>query len=100
MPAPLFGDALALPLDGLFAAGAAGPLTYAASSSDAAVAAARIADGRLVVEPAFAAEGVVVVEVTATDTAGQSATVSFTVRVEFHWPARPAAGWRTLLGAQ
>ena len=100
MPAPLFGDALALPLDGLFAAGAAGPLTFAAESSDASVAAVRIVDGRLVVEPAFAAEGVVVVEVTATDTAGQSATVSFAVRVEFHWPTRPAAGWRTLLDAQ
>ena len=40
------------------------------------------------------------IAVTATDAAGQSATVSFDVRVEFHWPARPAAGWRTLLGTQ
>ena len=42
--------------------------------------------------------------VTATDAAGQRAvakpaTVGFAVRVEFHWPARPAGGWRSLLGA-
>ena len=52
------------------------------------------------VEAAFAAEGVAAIAGTAIDAAGQSATVGFTVRVEFHRPARRAAGWRSPRGAQ
>ena len=28
---------------------------------------------------------------------GQTATVRFEVRVEFHWPTNPARGWRSVI---
>ena len=86
-PAPLFGDELRLLLRSLIDVG--GPaVRWQASSSDPSVATARIRAGELLVEPASGAEGVVEIEVEAADEHGQSATVRFEVRVEFHWPPR------------
>ena len=97
-PAPLFGDDLRLPLQSLIDAGDSAALSWRASSSDPSVAAARIRGGKLVVEPAPGAEGVVEIEVKAVDEHGQSATLRFMVEVEFHWPRRVGAGWRATLG--
>ena len=72
-------------------------LAFAASSSDESVATARVADGELVVEPAFGAEGRVRIVVVATDASGQSVTQEFDVTVEFYWPPRQGAGWRGAL---
>ena len=95
MPEALFGDALRLPLASLAAPGEpGGELTWSASSSDPAVAQARIADGVLLVEPVPGAEGTVFVEAVATDAHGLTATVRFAVEVEFHSPARIVGGWR------
>ena len=96
-PAPLFGDALRLPLASLVAAGdasASGELTWRASSSDESLAEVRIVNGELVVEAIAGAEGVVVVEATATDALGQTATARFEVQVDFHWRTSPTRGWR------
>ena len=98
-PAPLFGGDLRLPLQSLIDAGDSAAPSWRASSSDPSVAAARIRGGELVVEPAPGAEGVVEIEVEAVDEHGQSATLRFMVEVEFHWPPRVGAGWRSVLGA-
>ena len=98
-PDPLFGDDLRLPLQSLIDAGDSAAPSWRASSSDPSVAAARIRGGELVVEPAPGAEGVVEIEVEAVDEHGQSATLRFVVEVEFHWPPRVGAGWRSVLGA-
>ena len=42
-------------------------------------------------------EGVVEVEVTATDASGQTATVRFDVPVDYYHPASPTRGWRRAL---
>ena len=102
LPAPqpeaLFGDALRVPLSSLAMAGEMdGELRWSARSSDPTVATVRIADGHLVIEPAPGEEGVVQVEVTASDRHGQTATVRFEVRVEFYWPISPTRGWRGAL---
>ena len=98
VPEALFGDSLRLPLMSLVEPGEpSGELSWSASSSNPAVARARIADGLLLVEPEPDAEGSVVVEATATDASGQSVTVAFDVEVEFFWRPRPAAGWRSAL---
>ena len=94
---PLFGEALRLPLQELFAAGDLGGLSFRAASLDESVAVARVVDGELEVAPVRAGEGTVRIEVVATDAAGQSATHRFDVRVEFFWPPRPGAGWRGAL---
>ena len=97
-PAALFGESLRLPLESLAVPGeSSGDLSWSASSSDPAVAQARVDDGLLVVEPMPGAEGKVDVEATATDANGHTATVRFTVEVEFHTPARTARGWRGVL---
>ena len=96
-PAPLFGDALRVPLASLVAPGdatASGELTWSASSSDESVAEVRIVDGALVIEAIAGAEGTVVVGATATDALGQTATVRFEVQVDFHWRTSPTRGWR------
>ena len=97
-PEALFGDDLRVALSSLAAAGEpGGELQWSVRSSDPTVATARILRGVLLVEPEPGAEGVVVVEATATDAHGQTATVRFEVRVEFHWPTSPARGWRGVI---
>ena len=93
-PQPLHGDALRLPLASLAAEGDAGELRWTVRSSDESVAAARLDGDDLVVESAYAAEGVAQIEAVATDANGQSITVAFDVQVEFYWPP---AGWRSVL---
>lgn len=93
--APLYADELRLPLDAL-APGASGELRWtAAYSSDESMASVRIEDGELVVEPAYAAEGLVRIEATATDSDGGTVTAIFDVQVEFYSPGRSGAGWRS-----
>ena len=99
-PAPLVGSELRLPLDSLVSAGTLPLERWQASSSDPAVATAHILGGELVVEAVLGAEGEVEIEVTAVDASGLAAIVRFAVRVEFHWPARPGAGWRVAVGAE
>ena len=95
-PEALFGDALRLRLASLAAPGdAGGELAWRVSSSDPAVAAVRIVDGTLVVEPQPGAEGTVLVEATATDANGLSTTIRFEVQVDFHWPS--GRSWRNAL---
>ena len=95
-PEALFGDALRLRLASLAAPGDAdGELAWRVSSSDPAVAAVRIVDGTLVVEPQPGAEGTVLVEATATDANGLATTIRFEVQVDFHWP--PRGSWRNAL---
>ena len=97
-PAPLFGDDLRVPLSSLAEAGEPGAeLEWSVRSSDPTVATARILDGALLVEPEPGAEGVVTIEASATDPHGQTATIRFEVRVEFHWPTSPARGWRSVI---
>ena len=93
--APLYADELRLPLDAL-APDAPGELRWtAAYSSDESMASVRIEDGELVVEPAYAAEGLVRIEATATDSDGGTVTAIFDVQVEFYSPRRPGTGWRS-----
>ena len=97
-PEPLFGESLQLTLSALAVPGQPdGALSWSASSSDPAVATVEIADGQLLVAPAPGAEGTVIVEATATDANGQTATVRFAVVVEFHWPSGASKGWRGAL---
>ena len=94
-PLPLFGHGLRLPLESLIGAGDSPLVRWQASSSDPDVATATIRGGDLLVEPVPGAEGEVRIEVTTEDAVGLSATLRFTVRVDFHWPSRP--GWRDAL---
>ena len=98
-PEPLQGgDALRLPLASL--AEAADPLDelrWEATSSNDALATARIVDGALEVTPELATAGTADIAVVATDTAGLSTTLRFEVRVAFHWPRGPGRGWRATL---
>ena len=99
-PAPdaLFGDGLRVALSSLAEAGEpGGELAWNVRSSDPTVATARVLGGALLVEPEPGAEGVVTIEATATDAHGQTATVRFEVRVEFHWPTGPTRGWRGVI---
>ena len=97
--APLFGDALRLPLHSLALPGDAGELRWTVASSDEAVATARISGDELVVEPADAfAEGAARIEVVATDATDQSVAVAFDVYVDFYWPVRATGGWRGVVG--
>ena len=57
----------------------------------------RILDGALLIEPEPGAEGVATIEASATDPHGQTATIRFEVRVEFHWPTNPTRGWRSVI---
>ena len=99
-PAPLpGGDLLRLPLASLIAAGnAAGDLRWQVSSSDDALATARVAARHVVVEAALASEGEVEIVLVATDAVGLTATVRFEVQVEFYWPSSAARGWRSVIG--
>ena len=65
------------------------------------MATARVVGGHLVVEPEPGGEGAVEIVLEATDEAGLAATLRFDVQLEFHWPSRPASGWRagTLIDA-
>ena len=94
-PAPLQdGDDLRLTLALLILPGDGG-LRWRASSSDETVATARVVGGHLVVTPELGGEGTVEIVLEATDEeTGQTATLRFDVRVEFHWPARQVTGWR------
>ena len=98
-PEPLAaGDPLRLPLASLVAPGDASEgMTWAASSSDASVATARIVGAALLVQPEPASEGTARITLVATDALGLKATVRFEVRVEFHWPHGPSRGWRSIL---
>ena len=96
-PDPLAGDTLRLPLTSLIAAGDGAP-RWQASSSDESVATVRVVGGDLLVEPELGAEGTVEVVLVATDAVGLTATVRFTVQVEFFAPTRPNVGWRSALG--
>ena len=97
-PAPMLGDGLRMALSSLAEAGEpGGQLEWSVHSSDPTVATVRILGGMLLVEPEPGAEGVVVIEATATDAHGQTATVRFEVRVEFHWPVNPTRGWRGVI---
>ena len=94
-PVPLFGEDLRVSLSSLAEAGElSGELEWSVRSSDPSLAAAYIDGGALHVEPALGAEGDLRVEVTATDANGQTTTVYFEVRVEFHWPTR---SWREII---
>ena len=93
-PVPLFGEDLRVSLSLLAEAGElSGDLEWSVYSSDPSVASVHIAGGHLLVEPALGAEGDLRVEATATDANGQTTTVYFDVRVEFHWPTR---SWREI----
>ena len=93
-PVPLFGEDLRVSLSLLAEAGElSGDLEWSVYSSDPSLAGVHIAGGHLLVEPAFGAEGDLRVEATATDANGQTTTVYFDVRVEFHWPTR---SWREI----
>ena len=97
-PETLFGEGLRVALSSLAEPGEpGGELQWSVRSSDASVAIARVADGALLVEPQPGAEGAVMVEATATDANGQTATVRFEVHVEFHWPTTPTRGWRGII---
>ena len=97
-PEALFGEGLRVALSSLAELGEPGDqLEWSVRSSDASVAIARVADGALLVEPQPGAEGAVMVEATATDANGQTATVRFEVHVEFHWPTTPTRGWRGVI---
>lgn len=89
------GDALRLPLASLVEAeDSLDELRWAATSSDDALATARIVDGVLEVTPELATAGTAEIALIATDTAGLSTTLRFEVRVAFHWPPR---SWRATL---
>ena len=97
-PETLFGEGLRVALSSLAEPGEPGDqLEWSVRSSDASIATARLADGALLVEPQPGAEGTVMVEATATDANGQTATVRFEVHVEFHWPTTPTRGWRGII---
>ena len=98
-PVPLFGEDLRVALSLLAEAGElSGELEWSVYSSDPSLASVQIAGGHLLVEPALGAEGDLRVEAMATDANGQTTTVYFDVRVEFHWPTR---SWReTITGEQ
>ena len=96
-PAPLFADALRLPLESLASAGSSPLEDWQASSSDPAIATVYIVGGELLVEPVPGAAGEAEIAVTAVDALGLRTTVRFTVQVEFYWPPRSTAGWRTVL---
>ena len=90
----LDGDALRLPLAERFNAAPGEAFTYAAQSSDPAVASVRVEAGVLVVEAE--GDGVATVTVTATDAHGQMGTLAFTVRATL--PIRGGLrGWRLIL---
>ncbi len=96
-PDALFGEGLRVALSSLAEAGEpGGELEWSVRSSDPTVARARILGGYLLVEPEPGGEGVVQVEATATDRHGQTATVRFEVRVEFHWPSSTRS-WRRVI---
>lgn len=96
-PRTLFGEALVVPLRSLIAPGSAGDtLRWTVKSSDPSLAQAHVSAGALVVEPEPGGQGTVMVEATATDRRGQTATVRFELQVEFHWPAIPRS-WRKAL---
>ena len=99
-PEPLAaGDPLRLPLASLVVPGdAPDGMTWAASSSDASIATARIVGAFLLVQPEPASEGTARITLVATDALGLRATVRFEVQVEFHWPHNPSRGWRSTLG--
>ncbi len=88
------GDRASLALDGLFdLAEADDRLTHEARSDRPDLLAARIADGRLVLEAnEDGLEGTAVVTVTATDPDGLSASITLTLTVEFAPTATP--NWR------
>ena len=97
-PEALFGEGLRVALSSLAVAGEpGGELEWRVRSSDQALATVRVLGSVLLVEPAPGAEGVVLIEATATDRHGQTATVRFEVRVEFHWSTSPIRGWRRVI---
>ena len=97
-PEALFGEGLRVALSSLAVAGEpGGELEWRVRSSDHALATVRVLGSVLLVEPAPGAEGVVLIEATATDRHGQTATVRFEVRVEFHWSTSPIRGWRRVI---
>ena len=95
------GGPLSLALAGLFAADGGDALSYAAESSNPALASVSVSGGVLVVEPnGEGLEGFVMVRLTATDTDGLVVEQSFLVEVSP--PSRRfGSGWRLgwLLGA-
>ena len=88
------GGALSLALSGLFATDGGDALSYAAESSDPALATVRVSEGILSIEPnGEGLEGLVTVRVTATDSDGLVVEQSFLVEVSP--PARRfSRGWR------
>ena len=88
------GGALSLDLAGLFAADGGDALSYAAESSDPALASVRVSRGVLSIEPnGEGLEGFVTVTLTVTDSDGLEAEQSFTVEVSP--PSRRfSRGWR------
>ena len=95
------GNPLRLPLATLVEAeDPLADLHWTATSSDDTLATVRIADGSLEVTPQLAISGTAEITLLATDTAGLSATLSFNVHVEFHWPNGPTRGWRNVLGSE
>ena len=95
------GGPLSLNLAGLFAADGDDALSYAAESSDPALASVAVSGGVLSIEPnGEGLEGFVTVTLTATDSDGLEAVQSFTVEVSPQ-SRRFGSGWRLgwLLGA-
>ena len=93
------GHALRLPLAALVEAeDPPRNLRWEATSSDEALATVRIVNGALEVTPELASAGTAEIALVVTDTAGLSTTLRFDVRVVFHWPHGPSAGWRSALG--
>ncbi len=89
------GDATRIDLSRVFMASDGGPLTYAASSSDAALATVSVSeDGVLTVTSnEDGEEGTVAITVTATDADGLSVTLTFEVTIE-PMPRGLLRGWR------
>ena len=95
------GGALSLALSGFFAADRGDALSYAAESSDPALASVEVSGGVLSIEPnGEGLEGLVTVRVTATDSDGLVVEQSFLVEVSPQ-SRRFGRGWRLgmLMGA-
>ena len=93
--AALFGGDLRMPLASLITAGSLPVTRWQLVSSNPSVLKVRVEGDELVATPELGTEGVVEIELVATDAEGQSATVRFQVQVAFYWPG--TRRWRLAL---
>ena len=88
------GEMWTHPLAGLFPAPAGSALQFAARSDDPLQVVARVEDGTLTITPDPYAEGTVGITVTATDAAGNRATLRLVATLEPAEPRGALRGWR------